>query len=69
MRCRYYCPEHPPIPGTVPQDGLIATGDYPCWLHGVSCRGWCEYNRKLTADELRVYVLIGGEEMPEEGET
>lgn len=57
---RYYCKNRPPMPGSIPRDGLknIADFDYPQSFNGIGAWGWAEYNRELTDKETTDYELI-----------
>lgn len=59
MAHRYYTTMRPPAPGAVPKGAT----DFRDWgkrvYIGCGCHawGWVEYDRQLTADEIRKYEL------------
>ena len=68
MKRIYYCLERPPMPGAIPNAGLVKTGNDLRFPQDTFCRGWCIYDRKLSVAEMAIFRLYGGEEMSEEGE-
>ena len=67
---RYYCRFRPPMPGSIPRQGLIRAYeyDYPQSFNGVSAWGFAEYDRPLTAQEIKDYELADGKNNPLEYE-
>ena len=69
---RYATLLRPPGPGAVPRDSLTACGyDETVTPSGRHSWGWCEYNRRLSPDEISHFDLeqITHHENKEEGET
>ena len=56
---RYYCKYRPPMPGSIPRQGLVRaySYDYKQCIGGVGAWGFAEYDRELTADEVAQYEL------------
>lgn len=63
MQYLYYCLERPPMPGAIPNAGLVETGNDLCFPQDTFCCGWCIYNRKLSVAEMAIFRLCGGEEV------
>lgn len=68
MMYRYFLPERPPMPGTVPKHDL----DHVCEFDSkmmvlfengrmVECYGYAEYAKPLTEQEIKEYELIPGD--------
>lgn len=65
---RYFLPERPPMPGTIPKQGLEYACDFGdrmpiVFPNGktVKCYGYVEYNRELSDQEIKDYELLEGE--------
>ena len=63
---RYYCRFRPPMPGGIPREGLVHTGeyDYPQTFNGVGAWGVAEYDRELTEKEIDDYELAPSKNNP-----
>lgn len=63
---RYYCRYRPPVPGSIPREGLthVADFDYPQSFNGITAHGWAEYNRELTPKEIDDYELTASPNNP-----
>lgn len=63
---RYYCTHRPPVPGSIPREGLthIADFDWPQSFNGIPAHGWAEYNRELTEKEINDYELAASPNNP-----
>ena len=57
---RYYCRMRPPMPGSVPRDGLdrVYSFDTRESVNGVEAWGFAEYTRELTEKEIADYELV-----------
>lgn len=68
MVYRYYCKYRPPMPGSVPKQGLVNIGayDWPQKFDGIPCGVWgyVEYSRRLTEREIADYELVEGRNNP-----
>lgn len=63
-RYKYLCSERPPMPGAIPNDGLVAIEDPPDGVETVvvdgkemNCWGYVIYSRPLTNGEMSDYEL------------
>ncbi len=64
---RYYCRLRPPMPGGIPREGLVNTGEYdwPQTFGDVgSVWGFAEYSRPLTDKEIDDYELAPSKNNP-----
>lgn len=63
---RYYCKFRPPMPGGIPREGLVNTGEYdwPQSFDGVRAWGFAEYNRELSSKEIDDYELAPSKNNP-----
>lgn len=63
---RYYCQYRPPMPGSIPRQGLVRAYSYDCkqCIGGVWAWGFAEYDRELTADEVAQYELFPSHNNP-----
>lgn len=58
LRVRYATLMRPPVPGSIPKEGLLEVKDikgitpsgHPAW-------GWAEYDRFLTEQQIKEYEL------------
>lgn len=63
---RYYCRLRPPMPGSIPKNGLVRTADFdwPQSFDGVGVWGWAEYNRELSEKEISDHELTASRNNP-----
>lgn len=63
---RYYCRLRPPMPGSVPRQGLVRTYeyDYKQSFDGIGAWGFAEYDRLLTDEEVNHYELVASPNNP-----
>ena len=53
----YYCTQRPPVPGSVPKNGLRSTFASERIIRGREVYAVVEYDRKLTTKEISDYEL------------
>lgn len=65
---RYYCKYRPPMPGTIPRQGLVRIGEYDTPQNVStaigSAWGFAEYDRPLTNEEVYQYELAASPNNP-----
>jgi kininogen-1 len=64
---KYYMLQRPPVPGSIPGEGLYQTKDFEerreCMGKTVRAWGWALYTRRLELSELAGYELAYGGEV------
>lgn len=64
---RYYLPERPPVPGSIPKGGIVDVHDGKVMWGTFDFYGYVDYNRELTDKEVSDYELIAGGIVDEQG--